>query len=216
MCKFLKSKAEIDECTDYLARNGYAAHSISCKNWDIAHIISDLSDGNLLDMGSTDSFILKNAVIRQLKGEKYGIDLRKPNVDVEGVKYMVGSLLNVPMPDGYFSNITCLSVIEHNVNFELFAKEASRLLAPGGKLYVTYDYWVPKIVTQKMLSGGKWQPLDDKDVKALINYCNQQNLQITEDIDWSIGDAVIRPGYYSPDPNVSYTFGMLVFKKSLN
>ncbi len=216
MCKFLKSKAEIDECTDYLIQNGYAAHSISCKNWDIAHIVSKLSDGNLLDMGSTDSYILKNAVIKKLQGEKYGVDLRKPNVAADGVKYIVGNLLNIPLPDNYFSNITCLSVIEHDVDFEKFAKEASRLLASGGKLYVTFDYWVPKIITQKMLTGLKWQPLDDKDVKALINYCHQQNLQITEDIDWSVGEKVIRPGYYSPDPKVSYTFGMLVFKKCIN
>lgn len=215
MCKFLKSKAEIDECTNYLIKNGYSAHSISCKNWDIAHIISDLSDGNSLDMGSTDSFILKNAVIKQLKGEKYGIDYRKPNVAAEGVKYMEGNLLNVPMPNQYFSNITCLSVIEHDVDFEKFAKEASRLLAPGGKLYITYDYWVPRIITEKTLCGLKWQPLDDQDVNTLINYCHEHNLQITEDIDWSVGEPVIRPGYYSPDPNVSYTFGMLVFQKCM-
>jgi len=215
MCKFLKSMAEIDECTDYLIRNGYASHSISCKNWDIAHIISDLSDGNLLDMGSTDSFILKNAVVKKLLGEKYGVDLREPDVAAEGVKYIVGDMLNVPLPDNYFSNITCLSVIEHEVDFEKFAREASRLLTPGGKLYVTFDYWVPKIITNANLYGAKWELLDDKDVNRLINECEKQNLQITEEIDWSVGEKVIRPGYYSPDPEVSYTFGMLVFRKCI-
>ncbi|TLM89690.1 MAG: methyltransferase type 11, partial [Actinobacteria bacterium] len=88
MCKFLKSPDEISECTDYLVQNGYAAHNLTCKNWDIAHIISDLSHGNLLDMGSTDSYILKNAVVKKLLGEKYGVDLREPDVAAEGVKYI--------------------------------------------------------------------------------------------------------------------------------
>ncbi len=214
-CKFLKSRAEVGQCTDYLKRNGYVPHSIACKNWDIAHIISDLSDGNLLDMGSTDSFILKNAAIKRLTGEKVGIDLRKPNVPAAGVKYIVGDLLDVPVPDHSFSNITCLSVIEHEVDFEMFAKEASRLLTPGGKLYVTFDYWVPRIITRIKVCGVKWQILDDGDVKNLIDCCNRHGLNITEDVDWTIGEKVIGPGYYSPDPQVSYTFGMLVFKKSM-
>lgn len=215
MCKFLKSVAEISECTEYLIQNGYAAHNLTCKNWDIAHIISDLSHGNLLDMGSTDSYILKNAVIKKLLGDKYGVDLREPDVAAEGVKYIVGDMLNVPLPDNYFSNITCLSVIEHDVDFEKFAREVSRLLAPGGKLYVTFDYWVPKIITNAILYGVKWELLDDKDVNRLVNECKKQNLEITEDIDWSVGEKVIRPGYYSPDPEVSYTFGMLVFRKCI-
>ncbi len=213
MCKFLKRQAEIVECTDYLIQHGYASHSLPCKNWEIAHIISELSDGNLLDMGSTDSFILKNAVLKQLKGEKYGIDLRRPNAVSKDIKYIVGDLLNVPMPDQYFKNITCLSVIEHGVDLERFATEASRLLAPGGKLYVSFDYWVPKIITNAILYGAKWNLLDDKDVNNLVYYCKKQNLQLTEDIDWSLEEKVIRPGYYSPRPNISYTFGMLVFKK---
>lgn len=215
MCKFLKRQAEIEECTDYLIQHGYASHSLPCKNWEIAHIISGLSDGNLLDMGSTDSHILKNAVIKRLKGEKYGIDLRRPNTASKDIKYIVGDLLSVPMPDNYFRNITCLSVIEHDVDLEKFVNEVSRLLVPGGKLYVTFDYWVPKITTNAVLYGVKWQPLDDKDVNSLINYCKKQNLQPIEDIDWSVEEKVIRPGYYSPRPQISYTFGMLVFKKCM-
>lgn len=213
MCKFLKFESEIDRCTDYLKQTGYASHSLPCKNWEIAHIISVLSDGNLLDMGSTDSFILKNALVKGVKGEKYGVDLRAPNASSGAIKYITGDLHSVPMPDSHFKNITCLSVIEHGVELERFAKEASRLLSPGGRLYISFDYWVPKINPNTTLYGLKWEPLDNGDVMRLVSYCEKYKLRLDGNIDWSLGEKVIRPGYYSPRTGISYTFGMLVFKK---
>lgn len=215
MCKFLKSRSEIEDCSRYLYDHDYISHALPCKNWEIAHILADLQDGNLLDMGSTDSYILKNAVLKRTKGLKYGIDLRKPDHHDPEITYLVGDLLAVPLPDGYFQYITCLSVIEHEVDIQSFAAEASRLLANGGKLYVTFDYWTPKIMTDLKLYGLAWKPLDDWDVQLLQYACEAHNLQLIDDIDWSLGEAVIRPGYYSPHPQIAYTFGMLVFEKML-
>jgi len=213
MCKFLKSRSEVVECTEYLHNNGYFSHELLCKDWDIAHIIADLSDGNLLDMGSSDSYILKNAVKKQIRGEKIGIDLRQSNVPVLGVKYIVGDLMNVPLSDHYFQNITCLSVIEHEVDYLQFATEASRLLKENGKLYVTFDYWKPKIHTNMTLYNLEWNILDDIDVDCLVRACYQQGLVLNGEIDWTLGEPVITQGYYSPNPNIHYTFGMLVFQK---
>jgi hypothetical protein len=213
MCKFLKSRIEIAECSYYLYKNGYISHSLPCKNWEMAHILANIGDGNLLDMGSTDSYILKNAILKKISGRKFGIDFRMPDFPVDGVEYLIDDLLHVPLPDSYFKNITCLSVIEHEVDFTLFAAEASRLLEDGGKLYVTFDYWVPKINTSLKLYGRKWQPLTDWDVIILQNECEEYKLKLIEEINWHLGEAVIRPGYYSPHPQISYTFGMLVFEK---
>ncbi|MEP6515760.1 FkbM family methyltransferase [Microcoleus vaginatus] len=214
VCKFLKFRDEIYKCTDYLHRNGYASHNLFCKDWDIAHIIFDLSDGNLLDMGSSDSYILKNAVLKNVQGEKYGIDLQPPDVPLEEVKYMVGDLMDTKLPDHYFTNITCLSVIEHEVDFKKFATEVSRLLIENGKLYVTFDYWTPKLKPDFKLYDKLWNPLDKNDTKNLIEECKSCGLNLVEPVDWSLGDAVIKPGYFSPGANISYTFGMLVFQKN--
>jgi FkbM family methyltransferase len=214
VCKFLKFRDEIYKCTDYLHRNGYASHNLVCKDWDIAHIIFDLSDGNLLDMGSSDSYILKNAVLKNVQGEKYGIDLQPPDVPLEEVKYMIGDLMDTKLPEHYFTNITCLSVIEHEVDFKKFATEVSRLLIENGKLYVTFDYWTPKLKPDFKLYDKLWNPLDENDTKNLIEECKSCGLNLVEPVDWSLGDAVIKPGYFSPGANISYTFGMLVFQKN--
>jgi len=213
LCNFLKSRTEIKECRRILYRNGFKSHVHKCKDWDLASIIPAIDDGNFLDMGSSDSSILKNISILRISGELHGIDLREPIKPVRQVKYIVGDLMDTKLPDNYFKNITCLSVIEHEVDFKKLAQEVSRLLQLGGKIFLTFDYWDPKIKTDMTLYGLKWQPLDKQAVNMLIAEFESHDLYPVEDIDWALGEPVIDRDYYSPDPNVSYTFGLLTFEK---
>lgn len=216
MCKFLKKRQEIDECTAFLKMYGFVSHSFSCKDWDLAHILPEVGDGNFLDMGSSDSYILKNLSIKGIHGELHGIDLRKPDVPVKGVKYSVGDLMDTGLPSNYFKNITCLSVIEHEVDFDKFAREASRLLQDKGKLFVTFDYWDPKILSPIKMYDLDWQILDKRAVEDLIAKAGHYNLNTVQDMNWTIGDALIKDGYYSPHPEVSYTFGLVTFEKRIS
>jgi len=213
-CKILRSKKDVEKCTNYLKENWLTSHGLVCKDWEIAHIITDMSDGNLLDMGSTDSYILKNALLKGINGEKYGIDLREPDLPLPTIKYLAGDLLAVPLPDGYFQNITCLSVVEHDVDIKRFAAETSRLLQNGGKLYVTFDYWDPKVHTDTItLYGLSWNIFDKNEALHIIDECEKQGLHLVEDMDWESGEAVIDEHYYSP-AQVRYTFAMFVFEKT--
>lgn len=214
-CKLLKTRHEIDECTEFLKRNSLISHNLSCKDWDLAHIIPEIGDGNFLDMGSSDSYILKNVALLKIRGEMYGIDLREPDVPVEGVKYIVGDLMDSKLPDNFFTNITCLSVIEHEVDYRKFASEVSRLLRDGGKLFVTFDYWNPKVIPPIKIYGLDWQPLDQQLVLEFIDICKENGLIPLQDMNWQIDEAVIREGYHSPHPDVTYTFGLIVFEKKI-
>ena len=213
LCKLLKTKTEIDLCTTWLHTNGLTSHVSVCKDWDLAHVISAIGDGNVLDMGSSDSYILENLSLLRRNGDLYGIDLRKPDRKIHGVKYIVGDLMNTELPTGYFRYITCLSVIEHGVDIARFAQESARLLEPQGKLFVTYDYWNPRIQSELKLFGLEWQPLDKVNVERLVEDCKHNNLFAVEEIDWITDEAVINSEYYSPIADLSYTFGMTVFEK---
>jgi SAM-dependent methyltransferase len=213
LCEFLKTVDEVNKSTLFLKDNGYMSHALPCKDWDIARIVPEIGNGNFLDMGSCESYILTNVMLRETSGEKFGIDLRMPTVNVPGVEYLVGDLMSVPITNGYFRYITCLSVIEHQVNLSLFAREASRLLEVGGKLFVTFDYWHPGIKPSIQLYGLAWQPLDRPLVEYFITECNRVGLFLVENVDWTIQDQVIREGYYSPEVGIRYTFGILTFEK---
>jgi SAM-dependent methyltransferase len=227
---FLQTRAEIGYYTDFLRKHDLVEHSLDCKNWDLGKIALSLGDGNLLDMGCCDSFILNNASKLNLKGLKYGIDLlfRPEDVDdhsigswnnpnsprVAGCKFFKGDLMHTPFDSGMFQNLTCLSVIEHGVDFNLFAAECSRLLSTGGKVYLTYDYWDPKVNTYGLkLYGLDWNVLDKSAVLSLIDACSEHGLEVSSTVDWTTQEQVINPGYMSPHSYVSYTFGILMFTK---
>lgn len=213
LCKLLRNRVQVDACSGYLKQWGYVPHNISCKDWDLAHIIPAIGDGNFLDMGSSDSYILKNLALKRIRGDLYGIDLRAPDVPVSNVNYLIGDLMRTPLPDGHFANITCLSVLEHQVDYDRFAAEASRLLAPGGRVFVTFDYWEPKVTPPIKLYGLDWMPLDAAMVRQFIASCARHGLEIVEPFDFTAGEPLIRWGYYSPHPDIRYTFGMAVFRK---
>jgi glycosyltransferase involved in cell wall biosynthesis/SAM-dependent methyltransferase len=213
LCKLLKCRSEVRECTDFLHRNGFVSHNLVCKDWDIAHVVSEVGDGNFLDMGSSDSYILKNLALKNIKGDMYGIDLNDPDVLIPRVQYLKGDLMNTGLPSEHFKNISCLSVLEHGVDFERFAAEVSRLLQVGGRLFVTFDYWEPKIVPPIRLYNLAWQPLDKRKVCELIEVCHYHSLRLVNEMDWELGEPVIEYGYYAPHPDTKYTFGMVVFEK---
>lgn len=216
MNKFLQIRKEIDDCTKYLQDNGLVESGLSCKNWDVVQVLPYLRDGNLLDMGSDGSIILQNAVKKKLVGMKCGVDLLYPEdvVSPEGINLTKGDLMNTPFPDGLFNFITCLSVVEHQVEFEKLAKECFRLLAKGGQVFISCDYWNPKPDTSKMkLYSLDWNILDKKDLYELIGQFNKYGLHITSEVDWSLQDAVINPSYCSPAQGVEYTFGIFSFIK---
>ena len=215
--KFLQSRAEINQCTDDLNRAGLKLHGLDCKNFDLRNITPYLKDGDgFLDLGAAGSFILHNHVILNLKGRRVGIDI----VDVaehdrtSGVEYFKGSLMNTPFADAEFSQITCLSVIEHEVNYTAFAKEVSRLLKPGGECFVTFDYAEPKMKTEGMkLFSLDWNILCRADAEQLIATCSEHGLKISSEVDWKTNEAVINPAYCAPCSDVYYTFGIFYFIK---
>lgn len=215
--KFLQTRAEINQCTDDLNRAGLRLHGLDCKNFDLRNIIPYLKDGDgFLDLGAAGSFILHNHFLLNIKGHRAGIDL----VDVaehdrtSGVEYFKGSLMNTPFKDGEFSQITCLSVIEHEVEYTAFAKEVSRLLKSGGDCFVSFDYAEPKMKTDGMkLFSLDWNILCKEDVLKLVEEMAKVGLKITSEIDWRTNEWVINPAYCSPVADVFYTFGLLHFVK---
>jgi len=224
MNKFLQTRNEITECTNIIRRNGWVEHGLDCKNWDIVQVMPYIKEGNFLDMGSMGSSMLYNVVKVGIRGLKYGIDLGYPEgyvltsppdyrTPTPDVKCFRGDLMHTPFEGGLFHYITCLSTLEHEVNFDLFACECSRLLANGGRMFATFDYWNPKVGQGLMWGGLKWNILDKAQVEELISACEKKGLKLDGDVDWALKDQVINPHYCSGGA-VSYTFGVLHFVKA--
>lgn len=225
---FLQSRAEVDACTQFLKDNNLVPHPLECKNFDMRMISPYLKDGDILDMGCIGSGILNNVAACNLTGLRYGLDLLfKPediddssgswnnpnNPKVPGCMFFQGDLMETNFAREMFDQITCMSVIEHSVDFNKFAKECNRLLKMGGELFVTTDFWEPKPPTERVeLYDLHWSILDKEDILALVAACKENGLEITSDIDWTTNEAVINGQFCSPS-SVAYTFGVFHFIK---
>lgn len=164
-------------------------------------------------MGSSGSWILHTAIKMGIKGRKCGIDLSDHESPILGVDYTKGDLMNTPYKNDSFDTITCLSVIEHEVDYDSLSRESSRLLRKGGVLYITFDYWNPKVDTTGIkLYDLSWNILDAADVSRLEVSLGHHGFRMSSNMDWEIKEAVINPTFCAPYGK-SYTFGLLKFIK---
>jgi len=215
--KFLRSRAEYEACASEISKRGLIPHYQPVKNWDLMMVIPCLGDGNILDMGSTDSYVLHNAAKMNLKGQRHGIDLRPASNKAPGAQYAVGDITGkTPYPGSFFNIITCLSVIEHGVDVPKWAKECARIAAPNALLLVTFDYWTPKITWVTELNGFPWNIFDEKDVRDTIQAMSKEGFEIEGPQDWSSPVPVIDASNGAPPhlPNLAATFGFMKFRKA--
>lgn len=202
MIKVLGSWEEIGKAINILRKEGFGLHGDPVKNWDLVQIDEILEmygrDIRVLDMGcgATRCAVLSFLYNRGLKN-CYGIDLsisREDRLIQIGLmmknrtirppfRLVRGDLTKTQFPSNSFDVIICLSVIEHGVNVESFFKEASRLLKTHGSLYVSTDYWEPKVSTNGLHKpfGMNWNIFSKTDVENLISLAKKYNLRMTNE-----------------------------------
>ena len=215
MNEILKTRIDIDQATKWLQDNKLIKSGISAKNWEAVQVLPLLKDGDLLDMGSSGGIILETAVLMGIKGRKVGIDLAYPkSVTTDTLELIHGDLMDCPIEDNSFDTVISLSVVEHQVDVNKFAKECNRLLRPGGTVIVSFDYWPEQLNTKGVwLYNLEWNILNKEDLIVLMWEFHNIGLELTSPFDWEVQDAVINPAYCSPVAGISYTFGILQFIK---
>jgi ubiquinone/menaquinone biosynthesis C-methylase UbiE len=185
MAKVLNSFEELGKAVHNLHQNGCTSHSDPIKNWDMSQI-NDLlykfpKDARILDMGYAGRNVLRLCYEKGFTN-CVGIDLKVPIYDkVSQLWFMLRhggkkpytlikmNLMKTTFPDSYFDVVVALSVIEHGVNIGTFLKEASRILKNKGVLFLTTDYWEPKINTDALNPYGlRWNVFSKEELEHLI------------------------------------------------
>jgi len=117
----------------------------------------------------------------------YGIDISKGDIakvkeklkdkglPTECVK--VADARKIPYPDNFFDVIILSDIFEHISSPEKAAKEATRVIKPGGKIYVTVpNSWHPVVRypwVRKLLTGRK-----DVDEHLDVPYSKQKLIKL--------------------------------------
>jgi ubiquinone/menaquinone biosynthesis C-methylase UbiE len=179
MVRVLNSFEDLGRSVYNLYQNGCSLHWHHIKNWDMSQIYDILKscpkNANILEMGCGGSQVLR------LFNEKgfvncTGIDLTISQYDRSTQFHLMlrhrkcpyrlkkMDLTSTVFPDSYFDFVVTLSVIEHGVNIRAFLKESYRILKTGGILFLTTDYWEPKINTDDL----GWNIFSKRELKDLI------------------------------------------------
>jgi SAM-dependent methyltransferase len=228
----LQSWNDAGAAIDDLSNRGYHLHYNLLKNWDL-RLIRELAQAVPRDQLAVDLGAGGLAAVRLLhemgfpsvRGYDLGFkpkerltQLRDWLACVRHKRHPTGrpyrlfprDLLRTELPSNSVGIITCLSVIEHGVDLRQFFQEMGRLLRLGGRLYVSTDYWEPKVDTEgRTLFGLPWRIFCRAEIEKIIELAAECGLALGSR---SPGDlhCSSHPIHLGP---LSYTFVALRFTK---
>jgi SAM-dependent methyltransferase len=110
--------------------------------------------GSLLDIGSADGETLGHFAELRPDAKLFASDLAgAPENYPRGCQFHRGNIEKdpLPWPADSLDAITCIHLVEHLSSLDFLFAEASRLLKPGGRIYIETPH--PKTVTLQSISG---------------------------------------------------------------
>jgi SAM-dependent methyltransferase len=201
MLKVLRTSAEVNEAMAFIKDRNLPLHKTPQKNWDhqlLVNLLEDFQpDSKILDLGCGGGYALKlmhDLGFRDLFGLDF--DIPSPKIGDHLARMFggfrtcfharKGDLCKTGLADATYDLVTCISVIEHDVDVPAFLRESARLLKPGGKLFVTYDYWEdfdPEQQEEIRLFDLAWNIQNRDMVVAMIAEAERLGLVPIEDTD---------------------------------
>ncbi len=149
----LRDEAAVALAAALLAEAGLPLHPDGAKNWDsflaLFHALdSEALDTPVLDAGAERYSMFLPALARLGARDLTAINLVFGAPERSGgIVFQQGDVTRSGLPAGRFGFVACLSVIEHGVDAAAFFRETARLLRPGGRAFVSFDYWEEPVDT---------------------------------------------------------------------
>jgi SAM-dependent methyltransferase len=214
----LRSTRDVTFAVHALVDKELPLHPDYNKNWDnylaLYHTWYCASDNEpILDAGAGD----ESAYLPGLKKLGFtnlvGINLDR-NDDYKagvknGIRYAYADITSTPFPNDTFAFISCLSVIEHGVDVRAFMLEMSRILKPGGYLFVSFDFWETALDTTGLIThGAPIHIFSNEDVVDILAVAQAFGLQVApERFNTKCNEKILAWA------GLEYTFMNLLFRK---
>jgi len=212
----LKNWIQVGDAINYLGHHRQRTHQSPYKSWDLALIhamVGDLDRRDLIvDLGASVlggvrllygmgfsrivGFDLAFSKFDRLIQLRDWLDLvsrsRRPTGPAYRLK--VKNLQETGLGDESIGAVICLSVIEHGVDQDRFFAEVSRVLRKNGLLFMSTDYWEPKVDTSgRMMFGQPWTIFCRTEIEAMILLAGRYGLRIdgVGSVDYSCEDTIV-------------------------
>lgn len=214
----LTSEREVDIAMSILAKNQFNIQADRWKNWDQFLALANTvyrcrKDAPILDAGACRSVGYPQTYLPGLAklGFKrlHGCNLDEKQKELDaGVTYQYGDITQSPYPNAMFQFVSCLSVIEHGVNWRAFFEDAWRILLPKGCMFVSFDYWRDYVDTgDRTAFGAPVQIFNAEDVLNMVLYAQRLGFSCPTAGNFQSADKVVNW------LGLNYTFCNLLFRK---
>lgn len=209
----LRTAADVESARDIAFARLWPLHPTKYKAWDNAlatgHALA-AAPGLILDAGAeTDSPFLRALQIEgrcELLGLNTGFARHEFR---DGIEYRRADICATGLPDASVAFIGCLSVIEHMPDVRPFLAEAARVLRPGGRLFISTDYWpTPVDCGDRVAFGQPVRIMEPEDMRDLVHEAALLGLRAEGDIDLTAADPVVQWD------GMSYTFANLLLARA--
>ncbi len=220
-CRPLQTRLESDAATVLVESLGLPSHHDAQKNWDtfkcIAYIASlDDKETPVLDAGSGARVVAPRWLHQLGFKNVYACDIQGAQKDLYkgiGLHFSRQDLTSTDYEDNFFQAVTCISVIEHNVPLDAFAKEMARILKPGGLLLVSTDYWSEFIDCSGIypygFDAGEMKIIDPEEFTSFVNMAEAAGMELCAPLQFETTDRAVRWERTDRD----YTFGFVALRK---
>ena len=215
-CRPLQTRLESDAATVLVESLGLPSHHDSQKNWDTFKCISYIASLNdletpVLDAGSGARVVAPRWLHQLGYKNVYACDIQGAQKDLYksiGLRFSVQDLTATNYESDFFQAVTCISVIEHNVPLDAFAREMARILKPGGLLLVSTDYWSEFIDCSGIypygFDAGEMKIIDPKELNEFVGMAQAAGMELCAPLQFETTDRAVR--WERTDRDYTFTF----------
>lgn len=229
MISVLQTWQEVGAATLALQREGLQTHLSVQKNWDhfllYQAVISKDRQSKILDLGCGEGYALK--LLHSLGFiNVHGLDFRISwrlrlsrilrmwrQKTLKRPYYLHrGDIIKTLFHDESYDIVLCISTIEHGVDMESFLQEVTRILKPGGFLFLTTDYWEEKIHTDESARafGLPWKVFCRSEIVSIVRSAEELGLFLSHNS--AIPPCSEKTVFWQ---NTDYTFISMLFTKTI-
>ena len=193
----LLSEREVDVAVGASLMLGLPIHRDRWKTWDnligVWHASGFGRNDRIMDGGAVrgDSVFLP-ALAKLGYADLVGVNIDCGYANDGEVRYNQGDITKTVYPDSHFAFVASLSTIEHGVDVSAFLKESARILRPGGKLFVSFDYWEDAIdCGGREAFGAQVRVFDRYDVWSMVANAAACGLRVAGEVETECRDRVV-------------------------